>query len=58
MTDARADRVRLGPGTLPPPSLDGDSGRSLILVEALSTHWETVTHAPYTKTVGCEVALS
>ena len=57
VTDARADRVPPRPGTLAPPSADVDSGRGLLLVEALSTHWGTATHAPYTKTVWCEVAL-
>ncbi|TDT40039.1 anti-sigma regulatory factor (Ser/Thr protein kinase) [Streptomyces sp. BK208] len=57
VTDARADRFPPRPGALAPPSADVDSGRGLLLVEALSTHWGTATHAPYTKTVWCEVVL-
>ncbi|MFB7929523.1 MULTISPECIES: ATP-binding protein [unclassified Streptomyces] len=56
-TDARPDRRPPAPGTLRPPSPDQDSGRGLLLVEALSTHWGTAGGDPYTKTVWCEVPL-
>ncbi|MFB8773243.1 ATP-binding protein [Streptomyces broussonetiae] len=58
VTDPRPDRRPPAPGALPPPSPDCDSGRGLLLVEALSTHWGTVWSDPYTKTVWCEVALT
>ncbi|MFJ5264399.1 ATP-binding protein [Streptomyces sp. NPDC088387] len=58
VTDPRPDRRPPAPGTLPPPSRDQDSGRGLLLVEALSTHWGTTCGDPYTKTVWCEVALT
>ncbi|MGW2641125.1 ATP-binding protein [Streptomyces sp. NPDC001348] len=57
VTDARADRLPPAPGGLPPVSPEGESGRGLLLVEALSTHWGTTCRDPYTKTVWCEVAL-
>ncbi|HET9381296.1 MAG TPA: ATP-binding protein [Streptomyces sp.] len=57
VTDARVDRLPPAPGTLRPPSSDLDSGRGLLLVESLATHWGTLRDDPYTKTVWCEVAL-
>ena len=57
VTDPRPDRRPPAPGILPAPSPDLDSGRGLLLVEALSTHWGTTCGDPYTKTVWCEVAL-
>ncbi|MEV5957995.1 ATP-binding protein [Streptomyces sp. NPDC051987] len=57
VTDARPDRRPPVPGDLPAPSPESDSGRGLVLVEALSTHWGTTGNDPYTKTVWCEVAL-
>ncbi|MFF4488755.1 ATP-binding protein [Streptomyces sp. NPDC001544] len=57
VTDARADRRPPAPGALPPASSESESGRGLLLVEALSTHWGTTCQDPYTKTVWCEVAL-
>ncbi|MFH8473690.1 ATP-binding protein [Streptomyces sp. NPDC018000] len=58
VTDPSPDRVPPAPGAVPPPSPDLESGRGLLLVEALSTHWGTADDDPYTKTVWCEVALS
>lgn len=58
VTDARADRRPPAPGALPSASPEGESGRGLLLVEALSTHWGTTCADPYTKTVWCEVALA
>ncbi|MET8948296.1 ATP-binding protein [Streptomyces sp. NPDC004542] len=57
VTDARADRRPPAPGTLPPASPEAESGRGLLLVEALAGHWGTTSQDPYTKTVWCEVAL-
>ncbi|MEU6557697.1 ATP-binding protein [Streptomyces sp. NPDC046915] len=57
VTDARADRRPPAPGNLPPAPPEGESGRGLLLVEALSTHWGTTCQDPYTKTVWCEIAL-
>ncbi|MGW3952641.1 ATP-binding protein [Streptomyces sp. NPDC004752] len=58
VTDPRPDRRPPTPGTCPPPSPDLESGRGLLLVEALSTHWGTTSGDPYTKTVWCEVLLT
>ncbi|MFJ4683009.1 ATP-binding protein [Streptomyces sp. NPDC088789] len=57
VTDARPERRPPTPGTLKPADPDSDSGRGLLLVEALSTHWGTAGGDPYTKTVWCEIAL-
>ncbi|MFD7701318.1 ATP-binding protein [Streptomyces caelestis] len=57
VTDARPDRRPPAPGALAPAGLDTGSGRGLLLVEALSTHWGTTCGDPYTKTVWCEVPL-
>ncbi|MER6709865.1 ATP-binding protein [Streptomyces sp. NPDC000877] len=57
VTDPRPDRRPPTPGDLLAPPLESDSGRGLVLVEALSTHWGTTGNDPYTKTVWCEVAL-
>ncbi|MFE9452386.1 ATP-binding protein [Streptomyces sp. NPDC006739] len=57
VTDTRPDRRPPAPGHLPSPSPESDSGRGLVLVEALSTHWGTTSGDAYTKTVWCEVAL-
>ncbi|MFI2378777.1 ATP-binding protein [Streptomyces sp. NPDC018964] len=57
VTDARPDHRPPTPGTLQPAAPDTESGRGLLLVEALSTHWGTTGGDPYAKTVWCEVAL-
>ncbi|MFK4152188.1 ATP-binding protein [Streptomyces fungicidicus] len=57
LTDARPDRRPPAPGTLRPAASDTESGRGLLLVEALASHWGTTAGDPYTKTVWCEVAL-
>lgn len=57
LTDPRTDRRPPHPGTLPPVSPEAESGRGLLLVEALAGHWGTTCADPYTKTVWCEVVL-
>ncbi|WP_345584771.1 ATP-binding protein [Streptomyces prasinosporus] len=57
VTDARPDRRPPTAGALTPAGPDTESGRGLLLVEALSTHWGTTAGDPYTKTVWCEVPL-
>ncbi|MET8830552.1 ATP-binding protein [Streptomyces sp. NPDC004610] len=57
VTDARPERRPPEPGCVPPVALGAESGRGLVLVEALATHWGTAGGDPYTKTVWCEVAL-
>ncbi|TQL19227.1 ATP-binding protein [Streptomyces sp. SLBN-134] len=57
LTDARLDHRPPVTGTLAPAAPDTESGRGLLLVEALSTHWGATSGDPYSKTVWCEVAL-
>ncbi len=57
VTDARPDHHPPTSGALAPAEPDTESGRGLLLVEALSSHWGTTAGDPYTKTVWCEVAL-
>lgn len=57
LTDARPDRRPPAPGTLRPAASDTESGRGLLLVEALASHWGATAGDPYTKTVWCEVVL-
>ncbi|MER6978705.1 ATP-binding protein [Streptomyces carpinensis] len=58
VADPRTDRRPPTPGTLRPPAADTESGRGLLLVEALASHWGTTCADPYTKTVWCEVVLA
>ncbi|WP_149547140.1 ATP-binding protein [Streptomyces marokkonensis] len=57
LTDARPERRPPTPGTLTPAGPDTESGRGLLLVEALASHWGTTAGDVYTKTVWCEVVL-
>ncbi|MEW2165041.1 ATP-binding protein [Streptomyces sp. NPDC007084] len=58
LTDPRPESRPPAPGVLRRPSPDEESGRGLLLVEGLSTHWGTTCADPYTKTVWCEVDLA
>ncbi|MGW0581162.1 ATP-binding protein [Streptomyces sp. NPDC002920] len=55
VTDARPERRPPTPGTLRLPAPDAESGRGLLLVEALSSHWGATWGDQCTKTVWCEV---
>lgn len=57
LTDPRPARRPPTPGTLQPPAPDAESGRGLLLVEALSSHWGATWGDGFTKTVWCEVTL-
>lgn len=57
LTDARPDVRPPTPGTLQAAASDTESGRGLLLVEALASHWGTTGADPYTKTVWCELPL-
>ncbi|MFJ5268551.1 ATP-binding protein [Streptomyces sp. NPDC088358] len=57
VTDPRPDRRPPEPGSLRQAPPEAESGRGLLLVEALATHWGTTCGDPYTKTVWCEVGL-
>ncbi|MER5376173.1 ATP-binding protein [Streptomyces sp. NPDC002553] len=57
VTDPRPGRRPPTPGTLRPPAADAESGRGLLLVEALSSHWGATWGDGFSKTVWCELAL-
>ncbi|WP_328750499.1 ATP-binding protein [Streptomyces sp. NBC_00285] len=56
VTDTRPDRLPPAPGRVPePPGPAEESGRGLLLVEALADRWGTGPRNPYTKTLWAEV---
>ncbi|MEW2300990.1 ATP-binding protein [Streptomyces sp. NPDC006655] len=57
LTDPRIDRRPPTVDPVQPPPPEVESGRGLLLVEALATRWGTTCGDPYTKTVWCEVTL-
>ncbi|WP_307866149.1 ATP-binding protein [Streptomyces smyrnaeus] len=56
VTDARADKP-LPPGAPWPPDDDGESGRGLLLVDALANRWGHRVNDPITKTLWAELEL-
>ncbi|MFI8828531.1 ATP-binding protein [Streptomyces sp. NPDC053431] len=54
VSDTRTERR---PGLLRPASPLSDSGRGLLLVDALATRWEILNRLPVGKTVRAELAL-
>ncbi|MFG2499577.1 ATP-binding protein [Streptomyces sp. NPDC048441] len=57
VTDACADRLPHVSGDHEPASPDSESGRGLLLVEALADGWGCDTSDPLVKTVWAEVSL-
>ncbi|MEO3749529.1 ATP-binding protein [Streptomyces sp. B6B3] len=57
VTDARPDRLPPAPGELRPASARTESGRGLLLVDALADRWGVRHGGPDTKTVWCELTL-
>lgn len=57
VTDARTDRLPSSPGHHEPGRPDAESGRGLLLVEALADRWGCDTSDALTKTVWAEIAL-
>ncbi|MEU4655866.1 ATP-binding protein [Streptomyces sp. NPDC023723] len=61
VTDTRPDRLPLAPGKLPElpelplPEAEAESGRGLLLVEALADRWGMGPRNPYTKTLWAEI---
>lgn len=55
VTDTRAERQPPGPGQVPEPNPLAESGRGLLLVDALADRWEVVDREPPGKTVRAEV---
>ncbi|MFI5802094.1 ATP-binding protein [Streptomyces sp. NPDC051561] len=58
VSDARGERRPAGPGTLVPPEPGADSGRGLLLVEALADRWDVRDRGPVGKTVRAELDLT
>ncbi|MET9218852.1 ATP-binding protein [Streptomyces sp. NPDC088197] len=57
VSDARGERRPPDPGQLRPASPLSDSGRGLLLVEALATRWSVLPRDPVGKTLRAELDL-
>jgi anti-sigma regulatory factor (Ser/Thr protein kinase) len=57
VSDARGERWPPRPGELAVPPADADTGRGLVLVEALADRWEVLDRVPVGKTVRAELDL-
>ncbi|MFF6780072.1 ATP-binding protein [Streptomyces sp. NPDC012510] len=57
VTDTRAERLPPGPDAVHPADPLGDSGRGLVLVDALADRWEVQERTPPGKTVLAEIDL-
>ncbi|MEV6264808.1 ATP-binding protein [Streptomyces sp. NPDC051784] len=57
VSDTRGERLPPAPGCLGAPRPDEDSGRGLLLVEALADRWSVHDRLPVGKTVRAEVDL-
>ncbi|WP_406730829.1 ATP-binding protein [Streptomyces sp. NBC_01794] len=57
VTDTRGEKRPPVPGCLNPPAPEDDSGRGLLLVEALADRWSVRDRLPVGKTVRAELDL-
>jgi anti-sigma regulatory factor (Ser/Thr protein kinase) len=57
VSDTRGERRPPQPGHLPTPEPDADSGRGLLIVEALADRWSVLDRTPVGKTVRAELDL-
>ncbi|MER8264518.1 ATP-binding protein [Streptomyces griseus] len=57
VTDTRGDSVPPGPGAVKPPEDDAETGRGLLIVEALADHWGIAPGPAPRKTVWAEIDL-
>ncbi|MEV0963336.1 MULTISPECIES: ATP-binding protein [unclassified Streptomyces] len=57
VTDTRWDRLPPAPGTLAPPADDAESGRGLLIVEALAARWGVRAGPVPRKTVWAELGI-
>ncbi|MFI0722781.1 ATP-binding protein [Streptomyces sp. NPDC021224] len=57
VSDTRTERRPPGPGALTPPPELGESGRGLLLVEALADRWSVRDRVPVGKTVRAELDI-
>ena len=58
VTDTRGDRLPPPPGEPSIPAGDAESGRGLLIVEALADRWGVITGPVPRKTVWAEITLS
>ncbi|MEV6586427.1 ATP-binding protein [Streptomyces acidicola] len=58
VTDTRAERLTPAPGDVRPAQPLDESGRGLLLVEALADRWEVLDRDPPGKTVRAEIDLA
>lgn len=57
VSDTRGERRPPQPGHLPAPEPEADSGRGLLIVEALANRWEVRERVPVGKTICAELDL-
>lgn len=57
LSDTRTERRPPGPGDLAPPGSLAESGRGLLLVEAVADRWSVLDRFPVGKTVRAELDL-
>lgn len=57
VTDTRGDSLPPGPGAAKPPEDDAETGRGLLIVEALADHWGVTPGPVPRKTVWAEIDL-
>ncbi|MFE2979708.1 ATP-binding protein [Streptomyces sp. NPDC059258] len=57
VTDTRGDTAPPGPGAVKPPEDDAETGRGLLIVEALADHWGVTPGPVPRKTVWAEIGL-
>ncbi|MFD9007623.1 ATP-binding protein [Streptomyces sp. NPDC059552] len=58
VSDTRGERRPSHPGELPVPQPLADTGRGLLLVQALADRWEVLDRVPVGKTVRAELDLT
>jgi anti-sigma regulatory factor (Ser/Thr protein kinase) len=57
VTDTRGERRPPKPGEIAAPKRDAETGRGLLLVDALADRWEVLDRVPVGKTVAAELDL-
>lgn len=55
VSDTRGEKRPPEPGRVTPPAATDDTGRGLLLVEALADRWGVLDHVPVGKTVRAEI---
>lgn len=57
VSDTRSERLPPGPGATEPPADDAETGRGLLIVDALADHWGVIPGPLPRKTVWAEITL-